>query len=505
MLVQRDPNNPTHEICRSLVERDALDIARRLKQAVAAKFPDPKNIRHQGYAVAAHASIHRLELAASWRARVEPEWRNISDAARGIPNLADKVYVLTLIAERVPPAAADLARGLLRDAENLVDGVPNPLDRADRLQTIAKAWKNLEDLEAIRVVLRRAIDLTTNLGWDRARDSLTGEVLELAHDVDPDFAASLLPLIDNPILAHGHRLGLLAQDLRKDPRKLDTVGMDTEPDDLHRALADAAENMVRSLNSNAGLVRHPRDVGAWLLKVQDAHFASYYPVCLWALQNNLAHSRQQEMLTGMFDRLFDVVSMCLALGQRLYGIRSLSLPVISGTLPETVRLFKAGSRPQALLTLREWLRDNAGSYTKIYDAYFRPGDLDLLQVVRSDCKVFVLTSWKGLGVPPGDRRVEDLFRAAWKSLSDQVPTWVQIHVVGTRSGDSPIHNRYMITDSAGIALGTSVSGLGQKDSDIRILSPDEAARVETEFVDPLLSPQWVLFRGEPLIMQVFTL
>lgn len=504
-LIQRDPNNPDREICRSLVERDVLDVASRLKKAISSKLPDQHNIQHQGYAIAARAAVHRLEIAASWRAKFESEWSAIVDEARTIPNLADRVYVLTLIAENMPPADADFARALLRDAETLVPQIPNPLDRADRMHLIAKAWKSREGEQSIRSMLRKAMEATVGLNWNHSREELTEQVLELANDVDPEFAASLVPLIDNPVVAHGYRLGLVSHRLEKNPRKFDNLGVETELEDLQRAMASAASSMTRSLNSGTGQVRHPREIGAWLLKAQDGEFETYYPVSVWALQNNLIHSKQPEVLMSMFESFYDTVSISLTVGQRLVGIRASSLPVIAGTLPETVKLFKAGTRPQALVTLKEWLHDNAKTYLKVCDPYFRPSDLDLLLEIDPECRVFIVTSWKGLGLTAGDRGVEQLFGVAWKTLSKQAPPWVQMHVVGTRSGDTPLHSRYIITDTAGLAIGTSMGGFGHKDSDIRLLGPDEAARIEAEFVDPFLSAQWALFKGESLTMHVFML
>ena len=143
---------------------------------------------------------------------------------------------------------------------------------------------------------------------------------------------------------------------------------------------------------------------------------------------------------------------------------------------------------------------------KIYDPYFSCADLDILKSVTTDIKVYIITTWKAQkGVGLGERMVEQLFRDAWKDISDSDPPWTLIVIVGTKSGGSPIHSRFLLTEGIGLNLSTSVNGLGAKDTDLKELSSEEIAEIAMEFVDPVLNHQLTTFNREKLHVHPFLL
>ncbi len=504
-LVQKDLNNPPKEICIPLIERNALDLATQLEEIATRKFPDQGNIKHKGYLVVAKACVARLRAAASWRFRPTLPWPQIRGTSEEIPNTADKVFVLATVAESMYPSAPDLARSCIREAEGLISTIPNIIDRADRLHTVAQAFHNIDENEAAKRLLRDAMGMVKDLSSEGSREEITNEVLQLAHTIDPDFAANLTPLVDNPVMEHENRLSLMARNFHRNPGRLEQ-GEIRDPESRTEALATAAMLMLESLNSGVGQIRHPREVGEWIIQGADSEFDKFYKIGAWAIQNTLHQTKQHEILMGLLRGILDCVSLCSSIGRILFGIRADLIPVEKVGAPGDLRLFRAGSRDAAVASIRDWLRDQVKGYAKIYDPYFTPSDLEYVKEINRDVRVYVLTSWKAqAGLSPGDRRVESVYRAAWQSISDQEPPWTQVTVLGTKSGDSPIHSRYILTEGEGLALSTSLRGLGLKDTDLHTLSRDEASSIEQEFVNPLLAPQWKLYKGEPLIIHIFVL
>jgi hypothetical protein len=131
----------------------------------------------------------------------------------------------------------------------------------------------------------------------------------------------------------------------------------------------------------------------------------------------------------------------------------------------------------------------------------------LLKFIPRECRVDILTLWKTQkGLSPGDRIVEQRYLKAWSDVSDQRPPEAHIHIVGIPTGgDGPIHDRYMITQGGGISLGPSLAGLCHKDTSFHILDAEETARVEQEFIVPLLLGWHRLWQGEVLMVTTFTL
>lgn len=68
-----------------------------------------------------------------------------------------------------------------------------------------------------------------------------------------------------------------------------------------------------------------------------------------------------------------------------------------------------------------------------------------------------------------------------------------------------MHSRYVITEGGGVSLGTSINGLGSRDTEINVFEPDEAAQVEMKFIDPWLGLQSRLYKGEKVVSCIFRL
>jgi DnaJ-domain-containing protein 1 len=504
-LVEPDLQNPRREVCQCLVERDALDIVDKLEKIIDSSLPDKRNIKHKGYVVICRAEVMRLRAAAAKRAKSTISWSTITSDAEDIKNPADKVYVLSMIAQSASSSNRNLSLSLLREAERLIPLISNIIDRADRFYYIAKSYNAIDENQAARTLLRDALEILQLWSWDEKRDEVTEQVLQLANSIDAEFASALTPLVDNPVALHEVQMDLLADNLNKSSQKLKTH-KDRPLQEWQALLGKAAWRMLASLNSESGHIKHQKEIGQWLLEMQDGSFTDTFPVVAWAIENTLRQTQRTEHLSESFQGLTDCLQLSFGIAELLLGLRVHEEPIMNLALPENVRLFRAGTRAEALLTLQDWLKNNAKNYVKICDPYFSVADLEMLKYIDSEVDVSILTAWKAQkGKEPGDRSVEELYRTAWTIISEYPPPWTQVTIIGIRSGDSPLHGRFIITDGKGLKMGTSTSGLGLKDDDLRYLEPYDAARIESELINPYLVPELRIYKNERLIRHVFTL
>ena len=171
-----------------------------------------------------------------------------------------------------------------------------------------------------------------------------------------------------------------------------------------------------------------------------------------------------------------------------------------------------GERDKAIQFIRDWFINNVHEYLKISDEYFGPDDLEILLLLRSvkpNCRVQILTSKQHqdnekVGMP---NKWEEIYCTYWRLhiSSVQDPPDTEITVIGTITrGESPVHDRWWLTEGSGIRVGTSFNGLGNSLSEISILPSEVAATRERE-VDNYL--QWVVreYKGEKLQRWVFPL
>src|SRR5690349_16195749 len=146
------------------------------------------------------------------------------------------------------------------------------------------------------------------------------------------------------------KVKLAAQTLKHEPSKLQ-IEKRRQAEELQQLMGEAAWEMLKSLNSWVGQVKHVREVGQWLREIIDAHFNDGYPVLAWATQNTVEQSKQSTVLISFYQNILDNLRLSLSIGQILMGIRAQIMPVVSSTLPENLRLFRAGHRAEALLSL----------------------------------------------------------------------------------------------------------------------------------------------------------
>jgi hypothetical protein len=493
------------ERCGALIHRDALDIASRLETISKAKLPDKQNIKHDGYLIVSKMYVARLRDAAHGRGINRQDWNKLLQEIESIPNAADRALVYTYFSEQTHRIQPELAESALKKAESIVGDIQNPLDRSYRLYSIAKSWKELGKHGAVRDLLRDSVSTLGTLPLTKQRDDIVGQILELAHSVDPQFADSLAPAVENPIAEHRARLEWGAKSFQRSPQNIqEEKGVDTES--RQEMLSKAAYAMTSELNAGRGILPHATIPLKWLRQMVNGKFEDTLNVATWTLHYVLKQKRSSDELAGLFNALVGTLRLCAEVATTFLGNQSRPPSISNVALPSGLKLFKAGSRQEAKDELDSWIRSNAKDYVKIYDPYFTFANLSVLGVIPSDLPVYIVTSWKAQsGVSPGDKKVETLFKDAWRGVSASDPPWTQIVIVGTRSGDSPVHSRFVLTGGAGLRLGTSIGSLGANDTDISAISAAEAEKIESEFVDPILGPQSKPFRNERLVVHTFIL
>jgi hypothetical protein len=143
------------------------------------------------------------------------------------------------------------------------------------------------------------------------------------------------------------------------------------------------------------------------------------------------------------------------------------------------------------------------SYLKICDPFFCLPDLEVLKFVkelRPNCNVQILTSRKEQEKANVERPYEESYKKHLRLhvLSDAPPP-SEVVIVGVGpSGDSPIHDRWWLTEGSGLRMGTSFNSLGvSKESEVSIIAESEAEVLESR-VDEYLVRRRREFRNQTI-------
>jgi hypothetical protein len=173
-------------------------------------------------------------------------------------------------------------------------------------------------------------------------------------------------------------------------------------------------------------------------------------------------------------------------------------------------LIRAGQRDLVVSRLRHWIEEKVQDYLVISDPFFGPEDLDVLKLVLSvkpAIKVRILTSTKHQLQEQVAQPYNASYLNYWRSaISAQDPPDTEITIVGTKvTQSSPIHDRWWLTKSAGLRMGTSYRSLGvAREAELSELSPETAAAFENE-VNRYLRREVREHSGEKLSYSAFTL
>ena len=77
---------------------------------------------------------------------------------------------------------------------------------------------------------------------------------------------------------------------------------------------------------------------------------------------------------------------------------------------------------------------------------------------------------------------------AWCAVSCQDPP-VTLFIIHAKSPEDEYHDRYILSKEAGLSMGTSLNGLGRKESVVTILAPEDVNYVEESYVNDKLNIQ----------------
>jgi hypothetical protein len=470
------------------------EVARLLREIAAEKFPNRRFITHQGYVVAAEATILRLCDVTEVRRRLPA----LAEQARGIPNISDRAFVLGYVAQ----AARDSRprREYLEEAVAIAEQLPILLERIDRLTSLSDMMA-VSDAARSRELLQRAFTLTAQGKGETIAERRRAIVDEM-HRLDSRTAASLASVMDDEPAKRRIEERLALHKLKEAlaaPRTIDEV---PKPKDVFD-YSSAAWMQLGELNAGRTPPLPPSRTLEWIQYAAIQPVGHGYPIFAWAIENAVRHQgpETRQFLVPLFEA-------CLA-GAEL-ALRAATRPDVapvqlalreSPTEADSVAniLVRDGERQKGLSVIRDWLQEVRPTELWIADPYFVPSGLEALLLVQEaspECKIRVLTgkqAHRHVAAP-----YEDTYRDEWTRLSSLAPPDTTIVLAGTTvSGKSPVHDRWWLSSAGGLKLGTSTSGIGGRWSEIQRIPADVAAD-RLQALQPFFLTTMRQFEGEPL-------
>lgn len=454
-------------LCDSLVAKrnrpairrnQVADVLADVSTVVAEKLPNANSIRHDGYLISCQAQILRCRLAEGI-ASDRGAWEPLLSRAEAIANVADRVVVVSIVASCAGGTRPFADNQWFDRVSQDILSIPSDKDRIDRFRWVAEILEPTNKGLARRLLLD-AMNLANHLGELEGIVLCRQKLLDLAHNIDPDFCTQIIEMLDRD------EAKVATEDLKQHSKLLDykrEAANDVATfaaDDL--SIEDLAEIALRNLAAlNAGRQRAQtaKDFSALVEQIRRAPLPQAFPIWLWIMENAIRKATQQSalrVLPPMFEMLCDAADVTLMLVGHHCRER------VPGLVP--CESIGPGDRELVYSKLKEWVLTQNMAEIRISDPFFGPEDLDIIKAiadVRPDLQIKVLTSKKQMMQKVRDGDIEAAFRDAWDELCEQPPPPTEIVIVGFgRSGDHPIHDRWIVAESTGLRLGTSANSLG---------------------------------------------
>ncbi|MBV7552039.1 hypothetical protein KW841_06705 [Pseudomonas sp. PDM28] len=451
------------------------DLSERIINIATSALPDKRNILHEGYLICTTARAYMLTDTAL------PIWKALIERAEKIPNVADQAYVFIQLYRSMPGKFTEDRKALLDKAEASTEEIPSLKDKLGRFELYSLACKDI-NLPAAKRVLKKSVTMSHQLENIEDAAEVQKSLIDAADQIEPGYADTLLELFDDdPARAFAKAQAKHSIEVNKAKKTLaDSNGSIGSKPVADEYLPEAAWKSLSALLCNRIMPKQLSSMAKLMSTSSKLGLTDTYPFLSWYIEN----AARKYVSTS------DVKAQILPLCEVLLLSTELALSVVTRKVDTSAKalvsdvqqqgfIVRPGSRIAALAYIQNWLNQNCNDYIKFSDPYFTADDLELLQMIQAandSCKIFVLASDAYL--KKNNCASSDDFEEAWKELSDQSPPEANILGIGKSNGDELIHDRWLITKNGGLRIGTSINSIGNKLSEISVMSDQEVIACE---------------------------
>ena len=335
------------------------------------------------------------------------------------------------------------------------------------------------DIALFKQYLEKAMQATLHNSNKNIFD-VQKEIIDLACQQDPDFAASLASSVDDPTRK---RLNRRIQIYTVKDTMVDQRGICEDKDITGFVYSQAAWKAPKSLNSGRVETVHLEHTRDFIRIASTLSWEKSYPIFAWVVENAVQRFAKTDRARSYLRPQYEAVLLGVELAGRMVMQDTISQVYFQNDVQvpnNTSLVLQPGDREKAIQFLKDWFEYEVQEYLKIQDPYFGLNDLEFLKILLSvnpKCEVYILTGLKSQ--EKTSKSLKDTYRDHWRfQVSDQRPPDTEIILVGNRDGIPPFHDRWLITKRGGLRLGTSLNSLGSKVSDISRISQEEASERE---------------------------
>lgn len=449
----------------SLTQRS--EIIRRMNEITETAFGDSRFLRHDGYKICCKAIVLNLSNEKDPR-----KWKDLIELAKRVPNSADVAFTLTVLADLIPTKLRSIQTEVFAYSASLIDDLETNIDKLSRYQALIDVSRKY-DKKLAKDSIKKALEIASS-----EEDETMGErrlgLLDLAYSVDDEYANTLSSVID----VDEAKKKVVRDEIeskkneRKDRNNFDFSSQEvSKPEDLEKYPA-LAWDILGKLNASNYKFSSKPDYDKFFGFVSSFSPSDGYPlyslyistISLKCTSANLSG----KIIRPIFDKALD----------NLIFLRSIfksdgSFHVSGRTRNENNDFIVVDENNKNDVTdfIKAWYSHSDQELFDVVDPYFE------LESIKLITDIIGLGYQRPIRILTSEKQRKKIEKQYTGSIDELVKDYylenvcndgelpdLRIISVGLASlGDEmPPHDRWFLTKSSGIHIGTSVNGLDKK-------------------------------------------
>ncbi|WP_107935948.1 ATP-binding protein [Ureibacillus chungkukjangi] len=466
----------------SIREIEALNFYKDILRYLDEILPDSINIQHEGYIILSKSLFSKFRvLKNSTVTRGLPSPEELYENAKSIINISDRIFVYCYIANYTFKENLQLAESILDNAQEELVKISNYVDKIERSELIADSYLKIGNKNAAQHIINKIFDMIKIQNSNNINSSNNFDnIIELAYQINPEFAQSLSKNLDSPHETIEVKRTLQAMNYFTTPSKI----KESSKKISKNALKSFYVKTLKALNAGRGHIQTEHLVMETIGKMGILDLELVFLGLDWYIENS-TRSTTMHSKTSALNNQFYLVQEVIDF---IFGLDTFVIKN-SDSNPTVRKLyslfnndfsdnFVPGEGQKAKSYIINWINEYARESLMIYDPYFSYNEMDMFLQIHLKENITVICSHTEI-----DRvSLKQMYKDAWTNISDQSPPFINFAILTSKDGVTPMHDRYIIGDRIGLQLTTSFNGLNKKDYKISELTEEEVNDIKNNVI-----------------------
>jgi hypothetical protein len=461
------------------------------------RFPIRGGIQHDGYKIILKCYIKKFNDKSE-----TDTWDQIINAAKQVNNTSDRCFMLAEIASNLPDKLTQKRHALFTQSETLISNLSSNLEKLNRYSSLCE--NSLEkDKGLSKKYLKKALELCGN---DSDSKQARLAFIDMINRYDDSFSSSLVNMFD----ADPARKKAIDKSIKNKKeqdeleRKFNTNELDYDDHDLaySKKVSHLAWENLGILNAKSASFKKGFDIKNLLSGKHDFSINVYYRLFSYYI-HYLAHVNSGKENRQNFIRpILSLISSNIVTVARVYTKLESSNPSVKTKNTSDFMTVKEGDKSRSELFLRKWFQKRESNQLTIIDPYIDLESIHLLsQIIEQDPEInlTIISSMKARETLLNNNfdRIDESIFDFWHSNigKGELPSFKFVFIHYGTNKKFPFHDRYLYTPDSMLSVGTSLNGLGARQSQISVLEENEMLSV-LGMVEPILTENQRFYQGE---------